>query len=447
MGTTLILALFLAAGAAEPTVAEDPSPPTLTGPRDLWALLGVDESHFEHLTDNGPWQESEDEVLRKMLFRAPDFQPQEVERWARDAFPPNDEATSDLRGEIFRLRGQAVLVEAIRMPERYRQLYQFDSYYRCQFILEDGRPAVVFARTVPHAWKRGEPIDHRGGAFGFFLKFAGEDGRSEPNFVARRVAWYPHTPLGDLGMDVGLFDDLRPGPLTARSRECFYQLLAAVERAEPGRLLGQAQAELRQSGASQVSVVPLFNEPATQRGRLVVLSGTAREVVLIRVDDEDVRSRFGIDHYYQISLFTDDSQGNPLVFCVREIPPDMPTGKGPGFGEYVTAAGFFFNSWAYRSQVPTEAPDAGPQVQLAPLLIGRSVVWQPTEPPAKNPIVGAIAAGVFALVLLIIWIVLWRHSRGDKRFSDQTLDRHRGGKPDLSGLDKPPGSDPPAPAS
>jgi hypothetical protein len=274
---------------------------------------------------------------------------------------------------------------------------------------------------------------------GFFLKLAGEEGRSEPNFVARRIAWYPHTPLGDLGMDAGLFDGLRPGPLTSRSRECFYQLLAAAGRAERGQLLHRAQADLRQSGEPQVSVVPLFNQPATQRGRLVVLSGTAREVVLIRVDDEDVRTRFGIDHYYQISLFTDDSQGNPLVFCVREIPAGMPTGKGPEFGEYVTAAGFFFNSWAYRSQVSAESPEGGPQVQLAPLLIGRGVVWQPPPPETGHPVASAIAAGLFVLVLSIIWLVLWRHSRGDKRFHDRTLARHLAGKPDLSGIKEPPG--------
>ncbi len=65
-------------------------------------------------------------------------------------------------------------------------------------------------------------------------------------------------------------------------------------------------------------MVPLFNEPASQRGRLVLLSGSARDVLRVDVPDRDIQERFGIRHYYQVHLFTDDSQGNSLIICVRE---------------------------------------------------------------------------------------------------------------------------------
>ena len=53
---------------------------------------------------------------------------------------------------------------------------------------------------------------------------------------------------------------------------------------------------------------------------LVKISGSARRLLLVRVADEQVIERFGIDHYYQLYVFTKDSQTNPLVFCLREIP-------------------------------------------------------------------------------------------------------------------------------
>jgi len=410
-------------------------------------LLGIDESHFTRLSDGVPWRESEDEILRTMLFRLRDFRLEEMEAWAHDQFPPPAELADPgaVRGEVFRLRGRALSVEEIRLSEQLSQRYNFDSYFRCRLRLEDGRTTIIFARAVASQWRRDAPIDERAGALAFFLKLQGGDGdQSEPVFVARRIAWYADTPLGKLGMDVGLLDDLRPAELpdgreaarrlrdmrlTSRNRECFYQMLAAAGRAEPGQLLGEAEEPLRESGKESYSVEPLFNDPGSQHGRLVVLSGTAREIVMIRVADEDIQARFGIDHYYQISIFTDDSQGNPLVFCVRELPEGMPTGKGPGFGEYVTAAGFFFNSWAYRSQGAAEGSGPGSQWQLAPLLIGRDVIWQKHQPQSGSSMAGAIAATLFALVLAVIWFLLWRNSRRDKRFHDKTLRRHLVGEP------------------
>ena len=246
------------------------------------------------------------------------------------------------------------------------------------------------------------------------------------------------SPLGDLGVDVSLLDDVKPGPLTSRSRESFYQILAAVGRAEPGELLATAEADLGRSGRDRFSVVPLFNDPESMRGRLVVLSGTAREVLLVHVPDRDIRDRFGIDHYYQVSLFTEDSQDNPLVFCVRDIPPGMPTGAGPGYAEDVTVAGFYFKPWAYRSRAAVEdepaegASKIGVSIRLAPLLIGREVQWHPSEVRGNNSMAAAAAAGALLLLVAVVWLVLWLASRGDERFRRETLARHLDGEPEGS---------------
>jgi hypothetical protein len=146
-------------------------------------------------------------------------------------------------------------------------------------------------------------------------------------------------------------------------------------------------------------------------------------VIPIRVGDEDVRARFGIDRYYQVFLFTEDSQSNPLLFCVRELPEGMPLGEGFQFAEQVRVAGFFFNTWAYRNRQPGDGVTARTQWQLAPLLIGRDLHWHPAEAPASNPLLGAIAAGLFVVALLGVWLALWRYGRGDKQFHDETMAR------------------------
>ncbi|HUT89987.1 MAG TPA: hypothetical protein VMY37_10840 [Thermoguttaceae bacterium] len=438
----------LAKREEEPSSVGSEGPPEISGPRDLFDLQGIDRSHFDLLTDGTPWQEGENETLLKIMYRLHrSFRPMDVESWCLGDPQPAELARNPdaYRGEIFRLAGRVASIEVRRPVPEVARRFELGEYYRCEFLLGDEEhSAVLFAHTVPEAWKARDSIDARAGAFGVFLKLAGDDpGQPVPVFVASRVAWYPPTRLGNLGFDWGLFDDLRPertgpreaqGPgsrkrslrdlrLTGRNRECFYQMLAAVGRTEPGELLAEATAQLRRAGKERFSVVPLFNQPRKEQGQLVVLSGTARQVIPVRVSDVDVVSRFGIRQYHEIFLFTEDSQSNPLVFCVPELPEGMPVGEGPEFGEYVTVAGFFFNTWAYRNRQSGDASTAREEWQLAPLLIGRDLVWHPGKKPASNPYMGAIAGGLFVVALFGVWLALWRYGRGDRQFHDRTIAR------------------------
>jgi hypothetical protein len=238
------------------------------------------------------------------------------------------------------------------------------------------------------------------------------------------MAWHPDTPLGNLGMDVGLLDQVdQRRHLTSKDRECFYQMLNAVGRAEPGSLVRRAKAQLRGTGQEQYSVVPLFNDAANQHGRLVCLRGVTRRLIRIPVGDPDVVERFGIDHYYEMALYTEDSQENPLWFCLRDLPEGMPTGDGPRYAEEVQVAGFFMKTWAYRSQETRDEAggDQRPRVRLAPLLIGRRPIWYPEQPPERNTTAAAIAGGLFVLALLGIWIGLWHYGRSDRKFHERTI--------------------------
>ncbi len=419
------------ASAQQAPSADSPSETAISGPRDLLRRYGIWESHIRQLVDGQPIHGDETETLLRVIPRIRNFRRVDVERWAHQLQDPSDLAadSADSRGEIFRLDGRVTRVEVLSQPADVRDRFGLVQVYRYEFLLAGGQPAVVFAEKVPRPWHDGGPIDARGAALGMFLKLAGGVAdRPTPVFAAGHVAWYPSTSLGDLDMDAGLLDEIDDGtPITARQRECFYQMLAAVGRAEPGQLLRQADGlladapdDVRHADGRQHSVVPLFNDPSRQRGRLVALSGTARQVQRILVSDPEVVARFGFDHYYQMSILTDDSQGNPLTFCVRRLPPAMPTGSDPTYAERVRVAGFFLKRWAYRVEDPEATLDtrvaADSRRQLSPLLIGREPVWFPEPAPRRSTLAGTIAGVLFALAVLGLWLGWWRHAQREKRF-------------------------------
>lgn len=412
-------------------------------------LIGIDNAEFDMLDDGKPWQKSEDSLLYEVFFRMRNFTPGEFERWVIRSLDWDrlGREPQAFKGGLYQLDGNVTLVEAIKPDLALAERLELPEYFRCRMSIgENRKPAVVFARTVPSAWKRGVEISEPSGAKGLLLKL-GEptDGQSTPIFVAARLAWFPDTPLGRLGMDVGLLDDLRPEEatpaegnfsavaadhldrfrLTARNREAFYQMLAAVGRSEPGQLERWAR-EGRSSGPTD-SVVALFNEPLGQQGRLVTLSGEAREITEILVSDSDVRERFGIDRYYVIFLFTDDSQGNPLAFCVRRLPPGLSPGGGPRFNQPVSVTGFFFNSWAYRSR-ETEAGGRA-KWQLAPLLMGREPTWnpQPSVTRRASSPTGWLTIGAFFAAA--IWLAWRLRGRGRTPPDDRATPR-----PDFTSL-------------
>jgi len=418
-----------------------------TGPRDLLRRMDLDDSHFDNVRDHEPVGEVDEELILKLIDRLRQFRLEDLERWAHTAFPLQEvwEQPDEYRGQIFWMAGRLIGLERFELPEEMAMRFGMTAYYRCTIRGSGNRGVVqVYTRRLPDAWKKvlaaGETFDERVTLYGCFMKFAGptlEEAR--PVFVARRVAWHPPTKLGNLGYDVGLLDTARTGkPLGAHDREAFYAMLAAVMRAEPGQLMQWAQRRLEELPEDQVrvdegkkyfSVVPLFNDPRNQRGKLFWLQGTARRIQRIEVNDPDIRARYGIDHYYQIALFTPDSASlggyrNPIWFCVRELPEGMPSSAKTDFTAHVRVAGFFLKTWAYRRDALPEEIESGMNspVQLAPLLIGRRPIYiPPPEGVGLHPAVGLVAGLLFVVALAGIWIAVWRYNRADREFQRRTL--------------------------
>jgi hypothetical protein len=408
----------------EPGASNEQSPSAAktadSTPRDMLELLGV-AYWLDRASDGADFPPGGDELLWRSLYAVRRFSLLDIDQWSQSAVTPQEieEAPEEFRGQMVSWTGTAVGLSRHEPPAEAAERFDLPAYFRCELeIGENKHRVIVYALTAPKQWQPADPLNERAGVKGLFTVLAGGKGESSaPVLVARRIAWYPQTPLGDLGMDQGLFDEIssRPG-LTVDDRECFYQLLAAAERVGTRQLFRAVPQEGRNA-----SVEPLFNKPQTQSGRLVELTGTARQAVLRRVEDRDIVERFGIDHFYEMQVFTGDSQDNPLTFCVRELPKGFPTGER--ITEPVRIAGFFFKKWGYRSSASTQGEKPGVVLkQLAPLLIGREPIWIAPEPVDQR-----FANGVFLVLFVVmtvaIWLVVARLSRSDDKFHKQVAQR------------------------
>jgi hypothetical protein len=424
--------------AGEQTREEPNKPET---PQEMFRSLGVDDSFFDRLADGGPLDAPETESLLRVLFRLRIFPAVDLQRWAiePDKLAETISQPDLARGQIFRLRGRVTEVEPCKPDGDAAQRYEMPRYFRCRLQLDaSDQTADIYTENVPVEWQEGAQPNASAGALGVFLKL--DEKAEDPPllvFAAPRLAWYPDNLLGQLGMDVGLLDTVQnQKPIVAEDREAFYQMLAAAGRAKPGQLLRQAEEDLpktpddwrwtNRQNEIQYSVVPLFNEAATQQGRLVELLGAARrveEIHLDKVQDADIIARFGFDHYYQVALFTDESQGNPLWFCVLELPEGMPYGNLPHYGETVRIAGFFFKTWSYAvpklADPSLTAGDPKTHRQLAPLLIGRSLTWYRVSKPADNAFSGTVVGGLLLLVMVVVWLAAWQTRRRERKWLDK----------------------------
>ncbi len=410
----------------------------------FWATSGIDFQPIVEEKNQADLEKNQIETLLKIWYRLDRFPLEEISRLAHspEEFSKAMADPKKYAGDFFQLQGTVDSVTPIELPENLSERFKKRFVYQVSLIVEekaeDGTsqtvPCVLYSATVPKAWVGKKKLNEPAGAEAVFLMVDRKKSDEPiPVLAAARVGWYPaNSFLGRLGFDVGLLETIRDQrPVDRAEREAFYQLLAAVGRAQPGALIEIAKKRLQDQEKQTDTVEPLFNRPADVRGRPVLLRGTVRRAVRVRVDDPDIVKRFGIDHYYELYLFTPDSQGNPLVVCVRELPEGMPTGDGPNYRETIEVAAIFLKSWRYRSRgEATEAfsveTESRPKARLAPLLIGREPVWIPTVSATS----GSSAIGIVAAILVVggiglLWFWLARASK-----ADEAIRRRRRSKPE-----------------
>ena len=470
--------------AAEKAVQRPAEPPADPAQfRTLLELAGWDAARFAALSKAGPVSDEYSAELVDLLWRLRTFDGPQLAAWAMSTAIAAAPGKPD--GQLIALAGRVTKVKRRELPADLAARLEMPAYNECQMALPEGAGvATLITSRVPNAWLKMRPLDEPATTAGVFIRqLPAADGSPRALFVSREIAWHPDAPrepfvslgksvLGELGVDVGLLDLVRQRrPISGEERETFYQILDATGKIGANQLTRFATQELgtvgkrwsaeerrlaamptaateketlriraRQQLAREVqhraakglySVAPLFNDAENQVGELITLEGTVRRVQRIDVGKtadgaaSDVARRFGFDHYYEIDLFTDDSQNNPIVFVVRELPPGMPIGDG--LHEPVHIAGFFFKTWSFQSRratLPTADDSAaapGEMRQFAPLVIGRSPIMLEQAETTGSESFGWIAAGLFLLLLGAIWVAGWWLAREDRRFVQTTL--------------------------
>lgn len=275
------------------------------------------------------------------------------------------------------------------------------------------------------------------------------------------------------GMDIALLDEVRHKqpfvkPEISHEGEAFYAALAALDQVSPQELIQQAkvnvanmaarwqgqQADLRsehqkleaelaattdsaareslqqqikqakkkrglaaavvkQAEAGRSSVAPMFLQPEKEVGELYVFEGTARRAVRIAVGDGHGTS-LAVKSYFELEVFTNDSQNLPIVCCVPQLPDGFPTGDE--IRESVRISGIFFKLWRYRSRkLAKQVGETTGQRQLyTPVVLGHSPAWlkKTIQQDSRWALWGGIA---FLGGLMVLWIYTAVLARRDRR--------------------------------
>lgn len=445
-------------GTVRPRLLDQP----FETPRQLLRLLDIGRSDLESFVDGEPISEADEEAFMKILFRMPQIGRGEMARWKRGRaeWPRLRADPGGARGDFFELRGRARTVKRVRVREELAELFAFDHYFEVQLEVAEDVRVTVFTRTVPEAWRARERLDERCRASAMFLKLGDSlNDRAHFLFAARRIAWLPdqvdrelgigpdQVLLGNLGMDVGLFDAVqaRNGlSMNAEERECFYALLSAV---------GQATSKQMARHAADVPLRTLLQTPERMHGRVLEVPGSVQRITRVIVEEEDIQRRYGIRSYYQLDVLVSlddvevrlesDNEGKagptyrthfPFTCCALTIPAEWKPYVGEErAGPSTVLRGVFYKLWSYSNRYVTSFDAA--RRQLSPMVIVRTP--KPTTTVSRTNRAARIAIGIsFIMVLALIWFVVWRLNRADRRYAGSALqERFSTGPPNLAELE------------
>ncbi len=171
-------------------------------------------------------------------------------------------------------------------------------------------------------------------------------------------------------------------------REAWFKLFA--------RLQAMDASQLAEAPLGEVTYAQLLQQPDVYRGQLVTLRGT----VLREEVQQPAKNTLGIARYHRLWLRPQGGGQWPFVVYCLELPADFL--RGDSLRADVKLTGFFFKNWSYSY-------DEG--LGLAPVVLARSVDWQPPVAPAprqtitpRNFLWAATGAALFALAA-VWWAV------------------------------------------
>lgn len=449
----LLLTLALAASCVAPVVGEEPT----DSEESFWASLAggtLDEWRAETNGNRARIDAEEPECVRRRALAST-----ALGRMTRAITPGAlAERAPSLRGTLRefvvgeRAReavdegadsryfcGRIAAIEPIELNEAERERSGLERVFRIELTRESDSSLVLYAGALPQfnapnsffdggkrASETASDLGERVG--GVAVRFGAEadaSGKFVPCALTPKLSWFPEdAPLGRVGVDLASFAAVRvyaptaldgatdPTEKRAIARSLrwttddsapFYESLAATANATEF------------GGVAAKDVVSLFNRPERLQGASVSLRGWARRVNMVVVTDADARAATGLNRYYQIYLFTNESQGRPITLCVAELPDGLTPGGGREYRRELDFSGFFYKTWAYRDSESSEVEGDGDSLASSPkgawtsspVLVGRITRVAPAEPPSRSPVApGTIFTLFFALACA--WIVLRR---------------------------------------
>jgi hypothetical protein len=386
---------------------------------DYFHACGIGGEALARFSDDRQIAEEELGAIRSVAVRLRDCPPDRLEGLIRgeisaaDRKLPSPAQAKGQRGRMFKVQSTVASMEPVADPDA-------EPLWRYTVTLSE-RPyrAVVYAAS-PSTAGNGQRVEFDG----VFAKYVPGTGAERiAVFAAPRLERRGDSPLANLGMDLGLLEGIRDhSPMTAADHEAFYRLLLLARNADLARL----QRDAEQLDGSPRGLPALFSAPAAQRGRLVRLAGMAQRVVRVHIDDAAVVARLGVDHFFEIDLMAERSQGNPLVFCTLDLPAGMPLAEQPSPGERVDVTGFFFKTWQYPVKLSQAEKDANPGSawarQTAPLVIGPAPLWKPAAQEKKSSTIPAIG-GFVLLAMIGVCLLLWHFRQSDEESFRQVIGR------------------------
>ena len=367
------------------------------------ALREIDRPRRAALESAAEWNEEADATLVKILQRI-DAPANLVAGWqaAATPVPAAGEAVS-IADALVVVRGRATFVAPQKLSPELAERLGRATYDVVRLVDERGLVVDVLTTTAPAAWARWRPIDEPAAALGLPVALvvsprpAGGPSDAAPwpearpglVVVAAGVSWYPDTPLGKTGFDYGLFDSVADGQKLVRGdTAAFYAALAAVGRVEPKAITAATD--------GPTDPLPLIDPGRkwfpSHRGDPVVIEGSALRATRVAIDDEFRRQEVGSDHYWELYVFVEtpllDIDGRmqntfPIVCCVRELSPGMPSGDR--INEPVRIPGFAFKRYAYTFEAPVAEGDRmvnETERQITTLVVGPRAIW---TPPVADP--------------------------------------------------------------
>ncbi|MEM9659425.1 MAG: hypothetical protein AAF961_13790, partial [Planctomycetota bacterium] len=203
----------------------------------------------------------------------------------------------------------------------------------------------------------------------------------------------------------------------------------AAKEAKQQALLAASVAEQAEQGRS--SVAPLFLRPDENTGELVLIEGIARRAVRVAANPTERTLRAGgnsshagshsadgaldeLREYFEIEVFTPDSQNLPIICCAAQLPPGFP--QGDVIREPVRTAGVFFKQWAYETRTDDATGDARRR-SVAPIVVAPSVIWlnDVRDDDAGLPRYAVWGGVAFLCGLAALWAIYYADDRRARR--------------------------------